>query len=58
MRPKLIALTKSMKSSRQIRGALGHVILFEDLERVAAEHIAQFGTDIDIGEQTSTSSQS
>ena len=58
MRPKLIALTKSMKSSRQIRGALGHVIHYQDLERVAAEHIAQFGTDINIGEQTSASSQS
>jgi hypothetical protein len=45
-----------MKSSRQIRGALGHVIHYQDLERVAAEHIAQFGTDINIGEQTSASS--
>jgi nifR3 family TIM-barrel protein len=42
MRPKLIALTKSMNSSRKIRGALGNVIQFEDLERVAAQHIALF----------------
>lgn len=42
MRPKLIALTKSMKNSRKIRGGLGSVIHFEDLERVAAEHIALF----------------
>jgi tRNA-dihydrouridine synthase B len=42
MRPKLIALTKSMNSSRKIRGALGSVIQFKDLERVAAEHIALF----------------
>lgn len=42
MRPKFIALTKSMTGSRKIRGALGTVHQVEDLERIAAEHIAQY----------------
>jgi len=40
MRPKIISLTKEMPSSRKIRGALGTVHQIEDLERIAAEHIA------------------
>lgn len=42
MRPKIISLTKEMPHSRKIRGSLGQVIHFEDLKRVAAEHIALF----------------
>ncbi|MGB0412880.1 MAG: tRNA dihydrouridine synthase DusB [Coraliomargarita sp.] len=42
MRPKFIALTKGMTGSRKIRGALGTVVQIEDLERVAAEHIAAY----------------
>ena len=42
MRPKIIGLTKEMPNSRKIRGALGKVISIEDLERVAAEHLALF----------------
>lgn len=42
MRPKIISLTKEMPHSRKIRGSLGQVIQFEDLKRVAAEHIALF----------------
>jgi hypothetical protein len=34
-----------MNSSRQIRSALGGVIQFEDLQRVADQHIKQFGTE-------------
>ena len=40
MRPKFIALTKGMESSRKIRGSLGQVNQIEDLERVAQMHIA------------------
>lgn len=43
MRPKIISLTKEMTGSRRIRGALGTVHQIEDLERIAAEHIAQYG---------------
>ncbi|MGJ8640161.1 MAG: tRNA dihydrouridine synthase DusB [Opitutaceae bacterium] len=43
MRPKFIALTKSMTGSRRIRGALGGVHQIEDLERIAAEHIQKYG---------------
>lgn len=43
MRPKIIALTKEMTGSRRIRGALGTVHQLEDLERIAAEHIATYG---------------
>lgn len=46
MRPKLLALTKSMTGSRRIRGALGSVHQIEDLEHVAAEHI-QLYHDVD-----------
>lgn len=42
MRPKLIALTKSMTGSRRIRGGLGKVSQIDDLERVAADHIRQY----------------
>ncbi|MGJ8654016.1 MAG: tRNA dihydrouridine synthase DusB [Opitutaceae bacterium] len=42
MRPKFIALTKSMTGSRKIRGALGTVHTVDDLERIAAEHIKQY----------------
>ncbi len=42
MRPKIIGLTKEMPNSRKIRGALGEVILIEDLERIANEHIKLF----------------
>jgi len=42
MRPKLIALTKSMTGSRRIRGALGSVHEIEDLQRVAAAHISEY----------------
>ncbi|MDP4880502.1 MAG: tRNA-dihydrouridine synthase, partial [Opitutales bacterium] len=45
MRPKFIALTKSMTGSRKIRGALGTVHQLEDLERIAAEHIQLYHTD-------------
>jgi nifR3 family TIM-barrel protein len=45
MRPKIIALTKEMAGSRKIRGALGTVNQIEDLERIANEHIALFGSD-------------
>ena len=41
MRPKFIALTKSMTGSRKIRGALSSVHQLEDLERIAREHIQQ-----------------
>ena len=40
MRPRIISLTKEMPNSRKIRGALGEVVVIEDLERVAAEHLA------------------
>ncbi|MFT4902289.1 MAG: tRNA-dihydrouridine synthase B [Lentimonas sp.] len=43
MRPKIIALTKEMAGSRRIRGSLGTVHQIEDLERIAAEHIAAYG---------------
>lgn len=43
MRPKIIALTKEMTGSRRIRGALGTVHQIEDLERIAAQHIAEYG---------------
>ena len=42
MRPKIIGFTKEMPHSRKIRGLLGKVIHIEDLEHVAAEHIALF----------------
>jgi nifR3 family TIM-barrel protein len=42
MRPKIIGLTKEMPNSRKIRGALGKVISIDDLEHVAAEHLALF----------------
>ena len=42
MRPKLIALTKSMTGSRRIRGALGTVHQIEDLQHIAADHISQY----------------
>jgi nifR3 family TIM-barrel protein len=42
MRPKIISLTKEMPHSRKIRGSLGQVNHFDDLKRVAAEHIALF----------------
>ncbi|MFW5874198.1 MAG: tRNA dihydrouridine synthase DusB [Verrucomicrobiota bacterium] len=43
MRPKFIALTKGMEGSRKIRGALTTVRQIEDLERIAAMHIARYG---------------
>jgi len=43
MRPKFIALTKGMEGSRKIRGALGEVVQIEDLKRVAARHIEEYG---------------
>ena len=46
MRPKFIALTKGMPGSRKIRGALSTVVVIEDLERVAAEHIAAYGDSV------------
>lgn len=45
MRPKFIALTKGMKGSRKIRGALSTVSHIEDLERVAEMHIQQYGDE-------------
>ena len=42
MRPKIIGLTKEMPKSRKIREALGKVIYIQDLELVAAEHLAFF----------------
>ena len=47
MRPKFIALTKGMPGSRKVRTGLGTVVQIEDLERVAAEHIAVYGTSAD-----------
>lgn len=46
MRPKFIALTKGMKGSRKIRGALGEVNQIEDLQRVAEAHCAQYGSAV------------
>ena len=43
MRPKFIALTKGMPGSRKIRTSLGTVDQIEDLERVAAQHVEQYG---------------
>jgi nifR3 family TIM-barrel protein len=45
MRPKIISLTKEMTGARRIRGALGTVHQLEDLERIAAEHIAEYGSE-------------
>jgi len=42
MRPKFIALTKGIKGSRKIRGALTTVVQIEDLERIAQTHIEQY----------------
>ena len=44
MRPKFIALTKGIKGSRKIRGALTTVVQIEDLERIAQEHIDQYAS--------------
>ncbi|MGZ0654478.1 tRNA dihydrouridine synthase DusB [Coraliomargarita sp. W4R53] len=46
MRPKFIALTKGMESSRKIRGSLGQVNQIEDLERVAQAHIAHIAQQV------------
>lgn len=46
MRPKIIALTKEMTGSRRIRGALTTVTTFEDLERIAAQHIEAYGRSL------------
>ena len=45
MCPKIIGLTKEMPNCRKIRQALGSVIYIEDLERVAADHLALFNPD-------------